>query len=66
MATSEIYGSHGLPRDINTFTDELQQVLHDEGGKIIGNGIKQAPEKIYSHILIQIVNRNEEGAEVMK
>ena len=66
MATSEIDGSHGPPRDIYTFTDELQQVLHDEGEKIIGNGIKQASEKMYSHILIQIVNRNEEGAEVLK
>ena len=30
--TSEIYGAHGIPIDIQTFTDEIQQVLHDVGG----------------------------------
>ena len=40
METSEIYGAHGIPIYIQTFTDELQQVLHDVGGRIIGNGIK--------------------------
>ena len=37
VATSEIDGAHGLPRDIETFTNELQQVLHDVGKIIIGN-----------------------------
>ena len=32
---SEIYGAHGIPIDIHTFTEELQQVLHDVGGRII-------------------------------
>ena len=32
METSEIYGAHGIPIDIHTFTDEIQQVLHDVGG----------------------------------
>ena len=32
VATSEIYGAHGLPRYIQTFPDELQKVLHDLGG----------------------------------
>ena len=40
VATSEIDGAHGLPRDIQTFTNGLQQVLHDVGGRSIGNGIK--------------------------
>ena len=31
VATLEIDGAHGLPRDIQTFTGELQQVLHDVG-----------------------------------
>ena len=28
VATAEIEGAHGLPRDTNTISDELQQVLH--------------------------------------
>ena len=40
METSEIDGAHGIPIDIQTFTDDLQQVLHDVGGQIIGNVIK--------------------------
>ena len=28
VATSEIDGAHVLPRDIQTFTEDLQQVLH--------------------------------------
>ena len=66
VATSEIYGAHGLPRDMQTFTDDLQQVLHDVRGRIIGNGIKPAPAQRYARRLIQCVNRNKEGAEVQK
>ena len=58
MATSEIDGSHGLPRYIHTFTDKLQQVLHDVGEQIIDNGIKPASSQRYSHRLIQRVNIN--------
>ena len=39
MATSEIYDSHEIPRDKQTFTDELIQVLRDIDQQIIGNGI---------------------------
>ena len=63
MATSEIDGAHGLPRDIQTSTDELQQVIHGVGGQIISNGIKPESAQRYACILIQRVNRNEEGAE---
>ena len=31
MATLEIEGERGLPRYIVTFTNQLQQVLHDIG-----------------------------------
>ena len=43
VATSEIDGAHVLPRDIQNFADELQQVLHEVGGQIIVNDIKPAP-----------------------
>ena len=45
VATSEIDGAYGLPIDVHTFTDELQQVIHDVGGKSIGNGIKPPSAK---------------------
>ena len=63
MATSEIDGAHGIPRDIQTLTDKLQKVLHDIGGRIIGNCIKIASEQMYACRLIQCVNRNEEVVE---
>ena len=60
VATSEIDGAHGLPRDIVTFTKELQQVLHDVGQQIIGNSIKPESAQRYSCIVIQRLNRKEE------
>ena len=45
VATSEIDGSHGLPRDISTFTNELKQVLRDIVKIIIVNIIKPKPAK---------------------
>ena len=64
--TSEIYGAHGLPRDIQTFTDELQQVIHGVGGQSIGNGIKLASAQSYSRRLIQRVNISEERSKGQK
>ena len=66
MATLEIDGAQGLPRDIQIFTEELQQVIHDVGGRIVVNCIKPSPAKMYSRGLIQCVNINEEGAEGKK
>ena len=66
MATSEIYGSHGIPIYIHTFTDKLQQVLHDVDEQIIDNDIKPESSQSYSHRLIQRVNINEEGSEGQK
>ena len=60
VATSEIDGAHGLPRDIVTFTKELQQVLHDVGQQIIGNSIKPESAQRYSCRVIQRLNRKEE------
>ena len=44
VATSEIYGAHELPRDIQTFNEELQQVLRDVFGRSIGCCIKPSSE----------------------
>ena len=63
LVTYEIYGAHGLPRDIHIFTGELKQVIHDVGERSIGIGIKPSSEKRYARRLIQHVNINEEGAE---
>ena len=57
VATSEIYGAYGFPRDIASFTNEIQQVLHGVGKLISGNGIKTQSAQSYAHRLIQHVNR---------
>ena len=66
VATSETDGSHVLPRCIQTFTDELQQVLHDLCGNIIGHEIKSSSSERYARRLIQRVNINEELSEGQK
>ena len=58
MEISEIDGAHIPPRDKQTFTDKLQQVLHDVGKWIIGNDISISAAKRYDHRLIHCVNRN--------
>ena len=63
---SEIYGAHGIPIDIHTFTEELQQVLHDVGGRIIRNGIKPESAQRYARILIQRVNRDKGLSDIHK
>ena len=40
VATSEIDESHVIPRYIHTFTDKLQQVIHEVSVQIIGNSTK--------------------------
>ena len=59
MATSEIDGAHGLPRDIVSFTNEIQKVLNDIGKQIIGDGIQPKSAQRYANSLIQRVNREE-------
>ena len=51
MVASEIDGY------IYTFTNKLQQVIHDVGKKIIGNGIKPQSSPRYARRLIWCVNR---------
>ena len=63
MAASEIDGAHGLPRDIETLTNKLQKVLHENSKQIIGNRIKPQSAQRYAHKLIQRVNREDEEAE---
>ena len=63
MVTSEIYVEHGLPRYIQTFTDDLQQLIHDKDGRRVGNDIKPSSTQRYAHRLYQRVNRNKEGVE---
>ena len=63
MVTSETYGAHGNPRDIQTLNYKLQQGLHDVGGPIVGNCIKPSSAQRYDRRLIQRVNRKKEGAE---
>ena len=54
VVTSEIDGAHGIPRDIQTFTDELQQVLYELSGNIIGNGIKPSSPQGYARRLFNV------------
>ena len=58
VATSEIDGSHGLPRYNHNLNEKLQQVLHEIGAGIICNCITPLSEQRYARILIQRVNRN--------
>ena len=64
METPDIYGAHGIQRDIVSFTNELQQVLHAVGKQIIGTVIQQKYSKSYARRFIQRVNIEEEEAEV--
>ena len=63
MATSEIDGAHGIPRYLQNFTNELQQVLHELILKIIGNGIKKESVQSYSRRLIKYLNKDEKRTE---
>ena len=63
MATTEIEGAHGLPRDTSTISDELQQVLHGVGRRD-ANKTSTPPSALrYAHRVIARVNKEEENAE---
>ena len=47
MATKEMGGEHGLPRDSRSLTNELQQVIHGIGKKRVVNKIQ--PNSSYSN-----------------
>ena len=57
VLTPEIYDAHGLPREIVSFTNELQQFLHDVGKKSIGNVVQHKFAQKYSSRVFQSVNR---------
>ena len=43
-----MHGAHGLPRDIVSLTNELQQLIHDVGKQNIDNGIQPRSEQRYA------------------
>ena len=63
MATTEIEGAHGLPRDTNAISNELQQVIHCMGCRYENKTIKTNYSLRYSHRVIARVNKEEENVE---
>ena len=57
MATKEIEGSRGLPRDTTTISGELQQVLHDVGRRDVAKTITLDSALRYAHRVIARVNK---------
>ena len=66
MATTEIEGAHGLPRDTTTISDELQKVLHGVGRRDVAITITPDSALRYAHRLIARVNKEEENSEGQK
>ena len=54
---------HGLPRDANTISDELQQVLHGMGPQDSNNTITPPSSLRYARRVIARVNKEEENVE---
>ena len=63
LATTEIEVAHGLLRDTNTISDELQQVLSDMGRQDVNNSIKTRSKLWYARRVIDCLNKEEEDAE---
>ena len=57
MATTEIEGAHGLPRDTSTISDELQQVLYGVGSQDANNTITSDSALRYDLRVIARVNK---------
>ena len=66
MATTEIEGAHGLPRDTNTVSDELQHVIHGVGCRYANKTITPPSALRYARRVIPCVNKEEENAEGQK
>ena len=66
VATTEIQGSYGLPRDTNTISNELQQVIHGVGCQDVNNIIKTRSALRYVPRVIAHVNKEEKNAEGQK
>ena len=56
MATSDMEGVYGIPRDTISIKNELQQVLHLVGKIRIIDEIKQNPTYKYSRRVVVLVN----------
>ena len=57
VATKEIEGSHGLPRDATTISDEPQQMLHGVGCRDANKTITPRSALRYSRRVIARVNK---------
>ena len=57
MAETEIEFAHGLPRDTNTISDELQQVLHGVGRLDTNKTIESCSALRYARRVIAHVNK---------
>ena len=66
MATTEIDGENGLPRDNITISDKIQQVLYGVGHQDANKSIKTHYAHRYAHIVIVHVSKEEENAEGQK
>ena len=66
VAATEIEGAHGHPRDTNTISDELQQVMHGVGRRESKKPIKSRSALRYACRVIARVNKEEENAEGQK
>ena len=66
MATTEIEGAHGLPRDTSTISNELQQVLPGMGRRDANKTITPDSTLRYAYRLIARLNKEEDNAEGQK
>ena len=62
VAAIKIEGAHGLPRDTNTISYELQQVMHGVGRREANKTIKSCSALRYACRVIVRVNKEEENA----
>ena len=56
-------GAHGLQKDTNTISNELQQVLSGVGSQDANNSIKTHSALRYDHRLIVRVNKEDQNEE---
>ena len=57
MTASEIDGTYGIPRDATSLANEIQQVLHGVGKRMISKAIRHNYTQKYSHRVIKWVNK---------
>ena len=62
VVATEIEGVHGLPRDTNTISNELQQVMHGVGRQESNKTIKSRSTIRYACRVIARVNKEEKNA----